>query len=427
MPSSDNMPRTAILFLLGLLLSSLAYALLREAGEEVLEASGEARADSLEQSSSESTEGAALVESEPEEDAVQEIHQVLCLKGRKGMPKHIDSIHIYGYGSPKLGRYRIDSLKVFTQSAHSMMRPGASLDHAYGYYRKNGNPIHFMDLDFDGYEDIAVTTWLSGVSGNTHRMIYLFNPVKGDFTYSEELSNVVSISVDREREMLFSALSGGGGVGVIACYTFRNRTLRKRSEVAQDIVYDSAGLCYMTRTTRHFIEPKPTEHIDTFYDCSIITDPTDFNSLPRSVHLVPMAAYPIEASFEQEVLSLIGVRAEDAVVYASPVSSSKVMVSNLYEGDAYKGVEIWQLEANRAEKLGAIGIYQEVAVGDRSEWEYLPVLDKVYAYESFSGNVYVFFGTMDLVLIKDKKWIRSRGPVTVDVKRWKLEGLDFDI
>lgn len=224
---SDNMPRTAILLLLGLLLSSLAYALLREAGEEVPEASGEARADSIEQPSLQSTEGATLVEDEPEEAAVQEIHQVLCLKGKKGMPKHIDSIHIYGYGPPKLGRYRIDSLKVFTKSTHSIMRPGANLDHAYGYYRENGNPIHFIDLDFDGYEDTAVTTWRSGGSGNIHRMIYLFNPARGDFTYSEELSSLVSISANSEKKLLCSSSTGGGGNGGFSCYTFRRRVLRK--------------------------------------------------------------------------------------------------------------------------------------------------------------------------------------------------------
>lgn len=68
--------------------------------------------------------------------------------------------------------------------------------------------LDFIDLNFDGYFDLDLFI-SAGATGNYNSLYWLFEPDRNLFIYNAQLSNLVSLSVDSSKKIIYSYIQPG--------------------------------------------------------------------------------------------------------------------------------------------------------------------------------------------------------------------------
>lgn len=68
--------------------------------------------------------------------------------------------------------------------------------------------LDFIDLNFDGYLDLDLFI-SAGATGNYNSLYWLFEPDSNLFIYNDQLSNLVSLSVDSSQKLIYSYIKPG--------------------------------------------------------------------------------------------------------------------------------------------------------------------------------------------------------------------------
>ena len=140
------------------------------------------------------------------EDTIRAIRYLMDLRT---LPKGIDSIRYFYFG-PELTkgvRIALDSVKLYLHNGNvNTLAPrnhdGMDFPYFLAALSLDGYDLQFTDFNFDLNQDIAITTWASGASGNTVNDIYLFNVHSGDFEFSTALSGLASIYLNPKRKLI---------------------------------------------------------------------------------------------------------------------------------------------------------------------------------------------------------------------------------
>lgn len=87
------------------------------------------------------------------------------------------------------------------------------------------NHISFLDMNFDGKEDICLTISKSETGFNYY--CWLFDAGKGEFVYNKELSELKSITLDKEKKQIVSTVKDKNGKESFEIYEWSNNELKK--------------------------------------------------------------------------------------------------------------------------------------------------------------------------------------------------------
>lgn len=110
-------------------------------------------------------------------------------------------------------------------------------------YEANGNII-VEDLNFDGYEDFALQGWMA--NRNIPYYCWLWNPVTKQYEYSCVIANV---EVDREKQLIISAVGNGGGEYGVYYYKYDEQnnlhmTPYVEENFSSDALFENLDLSY---------------------------------------------------------------------------------------------------------------------------------------------------------------------------------------
>jgi hypothetical protein len=165
------------------------------------------------------------------------------------------NIHIF-YSAVSEGGYGLDSLVFRYGGVMQTVVAGMNVNDP----NELSNLISVDDYNFDGYMDIAIL--VSGAANNTIHTIFLYNPQTKVYDYHEELSEMMGVTIDNEKQLL-SSFSKGGHAGAIyyhGQFKWDNGQLTLIYSENQD--WDDASQRYI-RTTRTLQNSEWTQQTDT--------------------------------------------------------------------------------------------------------------------------------------------------------------------
>lgn len=356
------------------------------------------------------------------EEFVNKVDEIYHLTDNRELPINIDSIAYFCFGNEKSRSCRLDSLHIYTYKGERVsLIPGAELEYFFGGFTNEYDIVYFTDFNFDGFPDIEIITWRSGATGNTDKQVYLFDDANQDFVLSDQLSRLSAVRVDRENSLVISSSTGGGGNYSISAYTFINGKLNLKAGIDDETIQYEEG-CILTRRTEHHLGSQHIVQMDTFWSCNLIQDAVDFNSPPRALNYVPL-----KTNFTEGANSITTGAQEkkEQKRFKSWRNSRTFIISNNYKEEQYVGLKIQEKLGETIQVLGILKVWSEVR--DQEKYTYTTLLDKVYMYEDFSGDMYIYFGGENLVLGGETKLLRSRSPEAFNLDKWEYERIKLKL
>lgn len=363
---------------------------------------------------------------ESAEDTVSRIRYILDIRV---LPKVIDSI-CYFYFGPKLLKgvtEPLDSVKLYLQNGNVNTLAPRNHDGMDFPYFLAGLSLEYFDLLFNDFnydlnEDIAITTWASGASGNTVNDIYLFNDNTGEFEFSSALSGLASIYLNPKRKLIGERPNGGGFEKSMIEYRFENDNLILQSSL-EDNEINIAGDFRVVRDVYHLIDGKAITFSDTFTWFSVAQDPSDFQSPWKSIgHIRWIRSKGTKSSKLFYPLSVLDTIQEygfsRGYLYTSPLTGKEIYLRDVLTNNKLTGVKAYELDNDNHLRERFIEIYsynsKEILSSETS------MAGKTKVYEDFDSIVYIFFDSRSSINLEGNI-VQCNHPVTYNLSTSRFE------
>lgn len=129
-------------------------------------------------------------------------------------------------GDPNLpdARPTVRSVTVFRSDKREPVQTLAGCDYseASGGIQRDDNWLRAVDFDFDGYSDIHL---INARARNWIGCIWLYNPAKDRFEFSQEFSNLGRLAIDSANKAIYSFEAGGPFGYLISKFLVQNHHL----------------------------------------------------------------------------------------------------------------------------------------------------------------------------------------------------------
>jgi len=342
------------------------------------------------------------------EDTISAIRYLMDLRT---LPKGIDSIRYFYFG-PELTkgvRIALDSVKLYLHNGNvNTLAPrnhdGMDFPYFLAALSLDGYDLQFTDFNFDLNQDIAITTWASGASGNTVNDIYLFNVHSGDFEFSTALSGLASIYLNPKRKLIGQLPTGGGFDNAVFEYRFENDSLILQSSL-NDSEINIAGEFMVVRDVYHLIDGKAITFSDTFSGFSVAQDPSDFQSPWKSIaHIRWINTKAYKSSTLLNRLSVLNILHEEnaslGYLYTSPLNGKEIYLSDLVTNNKLVGIKAYEFDNDNHLREHFIEIYSFNSEEELSSDASMSAKAKVY--EDFDSIIYIFFDSKSSINFKGK-------------------------
>lgn len=363
------------------------------------------------------------------DNAEDTISAVRYLRDLRTLPNSIDSIRYFYYG-PKLTKgvtIALDSVKLYLHNGNTNTlapRNHDGMDFPYflaalsldGYY------LQFTDFNFDLNQDIAITTWASGASGNTVNDIYLFNVHTCDFEFSTVLSGLASIYLNPKRKLIGERPSGGGFQNTMIEYKLEKDSLILQSSL-KDNEIDIAGEFIVVRDVYHLINDNAITYSDTFSWFSVAQDPSDFQSPWKSIGHIRWVN--IRSTSSSELFNRLSIldnlkrsNSEFGYLHTSPLSGKEIYLEDVMDNNKLAGVKAYEIDNNNHVREHFIEIYSFNSEEPVSSTNSMSC--KIKVYEDFDSIIYIFFDSRSTISFKGRL-VQCDHPVTYNLSTSKFE------
>lgn len=363
------------------------------------------------------------------DNAEDTISAVRYLMDLRTLPNSIDSIRYFYYG-PKLTKgvtIALDSVKLYLHNGNTnTLAPrnhdGMDFPYFLAALSLDGYDLQFTDFNFDLNQDIAITTWASGASGNTVNDIYLFNVHTGDFEFSTVLSGLASIYLNPKRKLIGERPSGGGFQNTMIEYRLEKDSLILQSSL-KDNEIDIAGEFMVVRDVYHLIDRSAITFSDTFSWFSVAQDPYDFQSPWKSIgHIRWVNTKPTSSSeLFNRVSELDDLKKSNSAfgyLHTSPVSGKEIYLKDLITNNKLVGIKAYEIDNDNHLRENFIEIYSFNSEEELSSGTSMS--GKTRVYEDFDSIIYIFFHSRSSINFEGKI-IQCNHPVTYNLSTCKFE------
>lgn len=363
------------------------------------------------------------------DNAEDTISAVRYLMDLRTLPNSIDSIRYFYYG-PKLTKgvtIALDSVKLYLHNGNTnTLAPrnhdGMDFPYFLSALSLDGYDLQFRDFNFDFNQDIAITTWASGASGNTVNDIYLFNAHTGGFEFSNALSGLASIYLNPKRKLIGERPTGGGFDNAMLEYRLENDSLFLQSSL-KDSEINNGGEFMVVRDVYHLIDDNAITYSDTFSWFSVAQDPSDFQSPWKSIGHIRWVNTRATSSSElfNRVSELDDLKKSNSAfgyLHTSPVSGKEIYLKDLITNNKLLGIKAYEIDNDNHLREHFIEIYSFNSEEELSSG--ISMSGKTRVYEDFDSIIYIFFDSRSSINFEGKI-IQCNHPVTYNLSTCKFE------